>query len=96
MNKVRMTQTEEKGFTNFTFDFAYIDRNQEMKWHDKAVVAKRGKDEWTFNTNAVKNLNVLELASYLFLMEKVNQVVETNAMNLMQIEVVHPKATAKK
>jgi len=89
MNKVRMTQTEEKGATIYTFDFAYIDRNQEIKWHNKAAVAKRGKDEWVFAIGAVKKLSVLELASYRFLHEKVNQVVETNAMNLMGIEVNH-------
>ena len=92
MDHVKMSIEESKQGTVYAFGFAYTTKDQEIKWHDNVVVADRKKDNsWEFKINTVKNMSQSELETYRTLMNKVAQVVDTNAMNLSGIRTEKAK-----
>lgn len=94
MANIKMLHTEEKNALVYAFSYGYVDREQELQWVEHVVTAKRTGDKWTFNFAKVDNQNADQFQSYIALLAKVNQVVETNATNLFGITVEKPKPVA--
>ncbi len=94
-DNIKMTKTEEKGYIVYTFGFAFTTKNDEYKWNEKAIVARRGgatgDEAWDFEFKKFKDMDINNFRTYQTLMQRVNQVVETDGMNLMGIKVEHPK-----
>ena len=91
MDHVKLLIEEGKSETKNTFGFAYTTKDQELKWVDEAIVATKHKSrEWTFDTTVVKGITYEEFATYKALVDKVQQVVDTNGTNLSGVKIVHP------
>lgn len=83
-----MSVTEEKGQgTIYRFSYGYVDKNQELTWVPNVVTARRNGEKWNYEYAAVKNQDVNQFETFRKMLEKVTQVTETNAMNLMGITV---------
>lgn len=95
MDNVSMQITEGKGYTGYLFSYCYVSKSDELNWVKDVVEARKAGDKWTFNFNSVENQDVNQLNTYATMLQKVNQVVETNASNLGGIKVVLPKAGVK-
>jgi hypothetical protein len=96
MDMIKMRVEEGKVATVYSFGFAYVTKEQDIKWNDDVIVASRDKNSaWTFRANAVKSFNQNELEVYKTLVSKVGQVVDTNGMNLSGIKMEKVAAKAK-
>ena len=92
MDHVKLKIEEGKTESVHTFGFAYTTKDQEVKWVDTAIVATKHKGgDWTFDTSKVKDITLTEFATYKTLVEKVQQVIDTNATNLSGVKIVHPE-----
>ena len=91
MDHVKMKISEGKGGTSYSFSYAYTNREQEIKWVENVIVAKRVGDKWTFAYNAAKDQTQEQFDTYKKTLEKVTQIVDTNAMNLNGVKVEHEK-----
>ena len=97
MDHIKMAMSEEKNAIVYKFSLGYEGRGQELKWVDNVVTAKRSGDKWSFDFADSKGLDAQQFEAYRKVLDKVNQVMETNATNLMgiTIEKVKPAASAR-
>jgi hypothetical protein len=95
MDSVSMQITEGKGYMGYTFSYCYVTKNQDLEWVKDVVEARRSGDKWAFNFNKVENQTIEQLNTYATMLQKVNQVVETNATNLSGIKVTRAQVGVK-
>lgn len=97
MEHIKMAMSEEKNAVVYKFSLGYEGRGQELKWVPNVVTAKRSGDKWSFDFSDNKNLDAQQFEVYRKLLDKVNQVVETNGMNVMGITIdkTKPVVSAK-
>lgn len=94
MEHIKMSVTEENNAIVYKFSYGYVGRNQELTWVPNVVTARRSGDKWSYDYAAVEGQDANQFETYRKMLEKVNQVAETNAMNLMGITVEKPKPVA--
>jgi len=94
MANIKMLITEGKGGVSYSFSYGYVDKNQELLYVENAVKATRTGDKWTFDFYMVAGQNQDQYQSYVKMLEKVTQVVDTNAMNLFGVTVEKGKTPA--
>jgi len=87
MDHIKMAVSEEKNAIVYKFSLGYEGRGQELKWVNNVVTAKRSGDKWAFDFSETNALDEQQFEVYRKLLDKVNQVKETNAMNLMGITI---------
>src|SRR5690242_19823915 len=94
MEHIKMSVTEEKNAIVYRFSYGYVGRNEELTFVQDVVTARRSGDKWTFDYAAVQNQNANQFETFRKTLDKVNQVVETNATNLFGITVEKAKVAA--
>ncbi len=87
MEHIKMAVSEEKNAIVYKFSLGYEGRGQELKWVNNVITAKRSGDKWAFDFSENSGLDAQQFEAYRKMLEKVNQVVETNGMNLMGITI---------
>lgn len=96
MDHVKLKKEEVKGNMVYTFGFAYQNKAQEIKWVENAIVATKAKDgNWSYQANGTGSINQEQYQTYVSLLGKVTQVVDTDGMNLAGIKVVKDEPVAK-
>ncbi len=91
MDHIKMSVSEEKNAIVYNFSYGYENRGNELIWIPNAVTARRSGEKWSFDFNEVKGQDERQLETYVKMLEKVKQVQEHNAMNLMGIEIEKKK-----
>lgn len=93
MEHIKLAMSEEKNAIVYKFSLGYEGRGQELKWVNNVVTAKRSGDKWSFDFADSKGLDAQQFEAYRKVLDKVNQVMETNATNMMGITVEKIKPT---
>lgn len=94
MEHIKMSVVEEKNAIVYRFSYGYVGRNEELTFVPDVVTARRSGDKWTFDYAATKDQTANQFETFRKTLDKVNQVVETNATNLFGITVDKTKPVA--
>ncbi len=88
MEHIKMSVSEEKNALVYNFSFGYEGRGHELVWVNNVATAKRTGDKWSYEFNkSAAALDQNQFDVFRKMTEKMNQVAETNAGNLMGITV---------
>jgi hypothetical protein len=91
MEHIKMAISEEKNAIVYKWSLGYENRGHELEWVSNVATSRRTGDKWSFEFHNTAPLDQNQFDVYRKLLEKINQVAETNASNLMGITVDRSK-----